>query len=1315
MNYDNTLINALKNTQSLDENNPNYLTKLFQIFKNIFIEAKAELLGYYIISFDMITKEENFNDEYIFSKSKNLNRSITLLYNIRQKNLSKFPFRHSEMLFKHDNKKYLTYTKLIKSNKNSIYQEKEDDIHTNIINVNSKILEKIKKCNINSLITYKHEPQQKLEALFLPIQINDINDTIINLITLIEETCLINFCESDKKYLNGETLNCISLLATNSEVNSFVYIPTVIDKNKDKEYSSGGLVMFFKENKKKMAIENLRLLQIITDDIFKFKNIKILKNKFRLQNLKTAIISILVDSYAHNISAHSLAALKWWFEQRVVEYDKRINYNNGDDKKNKVINNLRNLQPAVIAASELEKYAKISDKYYQLLGLDDSSNNHDYTSLMEFVRLQVDKKEEMLLTYDGYLEDNKVENYSYRYPVPIDFAVSKFFRFLRDKAAFWSGVTRDLPFGGEVKNLYDILWKDFAENPLFLGTIAHSEGIHKLIISIEFPKSYFNDYTSFDLISKFSNDKIDYVKLEFAIIDMSVIEYEEGLYKNNTSVIMSESKSYSPFFFRKEIKQSFLKRLNVPNDQISIFLKTELELTDEDDALIPSVEKKIISKLNQLMQKEKIWKKINWKKMTTLRDETKKMFDDNKNIALANRMFLEDYYPKCIITKNHTIDYSKYALIYPGKYHREIREELQKSDYNAFFPGGVVGKHALFTMFENTIRNIKHFNINHKMKEKGLNLNIRITPARLMSKDSVTLGSEEHKLFEIGVYLDHENSIYKIENVNKKPKLIRIKEILEEQTSKSIVDENGSPRLGGNSQDKICAAMLLNNQFISVDPSLKQENFERDKTYHCENDRFYWIGFNNTIASNEKVRKGFDKLISNCQKKLDSFDKNEIDKFLSDLKLNPEKHKTIKKKRDALFLPFFNKEYNGKAEELIKDNQGKLMKYFYLWKGNFIYPCDKVEDLENENVSRFKFVYVNSDELDETLELKLIDKGVIRILRKKDFEKIKEEYNHFIEDLENDYDKKGKLKDNKTLGKDKILLSNISNNINELKDKIVDKKELHLKEKFYIYLAWLNKFLDNDEICFYKCDKNPKINMRIYDHLFQDNRNRSSVNPNKIYFHHSGITHDISPSKIINYRSHGWMREKILKDDNFHFHFQDGVFVSEHFHFEEFIEVLLSKICIIDNRVFNRIDNKEEIDKYTELLNLRICKEFDVTNNANDKNDWNTIKKGINNNEYNFLIIHLSFIEKLGYSEENINKFFEDELSFKDDNIPKKFFVIITTGRGRSRWIECIDKKYKKISLFKPIESILDAVEQGVNFKDEIQIKYYLSKIIYGS
>ncbi len=124
------------------------------------------------------------------------------------------------------------------------------------------------------------------------------------------------------------------------------------------------------------------------------------------QYRRIATMQILIDSYTHNISAHSLVALEGWYKQRALYH--------GSDK------------------------ARLDVANVPLVRRDKS----------------------------------------------FDFETHQFVRFMLDKGAFWTGLTRDYSFGGKTNSLYSVLWYDFVNNPLYLGTIAYTEGILKLNINI---------------------------------------------------------------------------------------------------------------------------------------------------------------------------------------------------------------------------------------------------------------------------------------------------------------------------------------------------------------------------------------------------------------------------------------------------------------------------------------------------------------------------------------------------------------------------------------------------------------------------------------------------------------------------------------------------------------------------------------------------------------------------------------------------------------------------------------------------------------
>jgi len=72
-----------------------------------------------------------------------------------------------------------------------------------------------------------------------------------------------------------------------------------------------------------------------------------------------------------------------------------------------------------------------------------------------------------------------------------------------------------------------------------------------------------------------------------------------------------------------------------------------------------------------------------------------------------------------------------------------------------------------------------------------------------------------------------------------------------DQCLEPILDKTtGAPRMGRNSQDKACAAMLFNNEFNSVE---RKDKTDRDKEY------FPWIRF----ATLLKDKKEFELEIKN--------------------------------------------------------------------------------------------------------------------------------------------------------------------------------------------------------------------------------------------------------------------------------------------------------------------------------------------------------------------------------------------------------------------------------------------------------------------
>lgn len=960
---------------------------------------------------------------------------------------------------------------------------------------------------------------------------------------------------------------------------------------------------------------------------YHYNFIALKEQKLRLEKeaLKTAIISILIDSYAHNISAHSLAALKWWIELRHKMLDKRIKVDANDIKISELLpkieitgrkpqtdkGSVKTDDKGNILFEDDDPLYKTTQKYYEALGLTDSTYNASYYSLYDYLQFVDDKNiakdlfkfntPQKLKEKDEYR--NEKEFYP-RFPVPIDYALFPFFRFLRDKGAFWSGVTRDMAFGGESKTWYKILWEDFANNPLYLGTIAKSESITKININLDV-----------NICGKKHKGR-------FVTIDMSVIDYEEKL------------------------SQSLTLDAEINNDEVDLGNC----------------------------------------------DECKDKYVEQKN-------------------------YSKYAFVKLGKCFAKFRDILDnEEDCRVFLPGGIVGEHALFTIFENTIRNIKHYKEKlDDIKKEGIDLWISIEDSEI-----VNTKPKRNQLFKVGVWLGHATEIVKDRNIEAKlvkifngsddnkeeikgrfiiserrgnnikgkfefineevaklsyllhsdnefitnfeidtQGLIRFKgcnepnlkevyieinkdETLEpfyllfnitEQTLKPILDENGTPRMGGNSQDKACAAMLFNNKFGHVETKDKP----RDKEY------FPWIFFSTSCNTNEFP----------------------LNYYFDD---KPEKIEELKKNYELNIL------CNGKT--------GLLKKYFYLWRGEDVFVVNSENDFNNENVSRFRFVVIQNEAEKEKLIRKAREEGVIRILDRKLNKNTL--YNSWIIkwcDL--------KFNSNRYFV--------YETNIYEPSDKrsssfgvfvVGNKTTLFIGRMSKYWIDYLSKIVSNSE----------------------------QYGGKGISFSHSST--QINDGSICNARSHGWFLSRLFEGCN------GSEKVASRFPKEritnipnnrldkyEFLEAILTDVRIFDDRIFSRFStsNKNEISKqFIEQLNLIVYPE--------DKNIFNNEVAKIKSKPPNFLVIHLSFIKELGYDDKNMNDFISKyNLMEIHNNSKKRFFLVITTGRGREDWWNKLSEPNRSFTIYKPVESLLNAVESAISYKDDIEVKYNLIKVLFGS
>lgn len=727
------------------------------------------------------------------------------------------------------------------------------------------------------------------------------------------------------------------------------------------------------------------------------------------QYRRIATMQILIDSYTHNISAHSLVALEGWYKQRALYH--------GSGK------------------------ARLDVADYPLVRRDKS----------------------------------------------FDHETHQFVRFMLDKGAFWTGLTRDYSFGGKTNSLYSVLWHDFVNNPLYLGTIAYTEGILKLNINI------------------------------------TILGNAE---KSGADAVL-------------------LKKVLADGTWVSIDLRAFQEIMENGSDL-------------------------------------------NKE---SDRDYLSGF-----ITK--------------GDKFSDLSDQMKKC--NSYFPGGVVGRHAFFTILENEIRNVKHYpsDVLDDMVENGLTLNISIEEENYHRESG-----EVPEYYKMGVWLKHPVE------VTHKMVFDRLHWLKED-----IINENHNPRLGGVFQDKVCAAMLFNNSFVSV----QDQSSERDK-------RFYpWI----KVGFSKEDKAGNTDFVEDWEMS--------VRRYFGENVENEADRAAFKQSRE-----FFDQNF--------EKEDGYYKKFFHIWRGDDLhdYTGDDNLDATWENLARFKFVCTPPDRYRQNFRA-LREKGIVRIL---------------------------------------------------------DSPATTLSEA---YSAWLKKWLHKNG----EAPTNLSYALIPKKHggaeLIWDGKNFRFIGQEKGVLtksttHRLQMVHgkDVaSPaSEECRYRSHGILLQHFCQSDRL----ANGQMPEADA--AEIIETLATKICVFDNRVYKWVKdmNKQKM----EVLGCEVYEE--------QRRKWNKINLEQGGFfKYHFLVVHLSFIERFKnpagekYTEETIDKFIDEQILLGAEP-PDNFIVVITSGRGRRQWQNTLEsgpnrsKNYLSFVTFRPVESLVGAVEQAMSRADDFDMKYLLTKVLIGS
>ncbi|MEL6851532.1 MAG: hypothetical protein AAFP92_23625, partial [Bacteroidota bacterium] len=527
--------------------------------------------------------------------------------------------------------------------------------------------------------------------------------------------------------------------------------------------------------------------------------------------IKTAITSIIVDSFAHNVGAHALVGLKWWIENRFKILDKDIPLQDLE---------LRLKDPQALRDKGWLKKVAEKREFHTDFSQSESAQDAGKISILDILRFMPKELEQDFLVFFNKNPNAKDRDKAeIHLPFPLDSSLYRFFEYLRDKSAFWSGATRDTIFSGRI-NTWEQLLQQFLGNSLFLGTLAHSEGVNKVNFFLEI---------------------VEHGKIKatghFAEINLEVIQRERFDQPRTQEEREPHPKGYSPYAFLRE--------------------------GDE----------------------------------------------------------FEDLYP--------------------------ILKELDP----VFLPNGVIGQQALYTILENTLRNIKHYK--HELdniRQSGLNLYLSIDRVAFIGrKDGKNHGQN---LYKVGTWLHHPQNLINRDgckiNEEEQPFVEDWGCVINSHTQQlreRIINVDGEARLGGSSQDKVCASMLMNNTFQSID----EVDLDLVKRHYFP----YVYAATETWSDDPEMAGKDEARTRNAGDRL-------MDRYLH-MTYNPDI-------RTKVHNPAQRREnYKQEVKKYLKEHppgsKGLIKKFFHLWVGENCLIIDGEEgsnfDRQNENLSRFKVVAVN--------------------------------------------------------------------------------------------------------------------------------------------------------------------------------------------------------------------------------------------------------------------------------------------------------------------------------------------------------------------
>lgn len=541
------------------------------------------------------------------------------------------------------------------------------------------------------------------------------------------------------------------------------------------------------------------------------------------------------------------------------------------------------------------------------------------------------------------------------------------------------------------------------------------------------------------------------------------------------------------------------------------------------------------------------------------------------------------------------------GFLQKGTGHDVLKGYLES--FKVFLPGGIVGEQAFYTILENELRNVKHYTpeVITEMQTEGLCLNISIEGNHYTGAH--TDPTKKPPYYKIGVWLKHPVLIT--------PELIkkRLKNL-----DSDIIFKDYRAKLGGIYQDKICAAMLFNNTFSSV----QNEASERDKYFYP----WIWVGF----SSDKKGVEGMEQ--RDIEVSARAFRKNAVKKN-------------------------FNTIFQGE--------RGYYKKFFHLWLGEDVaYDGSTIfSESSWENISRFRFVCLRNEQFAERKQLQ--GRGIIRIVPTT-CRSIEDAYSAWLEHW------------------------------------IVKKTPRHPAIWFYMKGELLAElYWDGQKI--------------VYHGLNHKSGKQSSLDTHEVRKIKLAHGYQDGTGEEMAFRNDGVLKQMLLGGQQFDVAKMPDAVAAELF------ETVETQICIFDNRIAQECMNYGISMPEMNAIGCKVFQESELEwNKLVKQKDWMV--------QCHFLVLHLSFVQgfigknKQRYSEDNIHLFIEQEI-LSGKKRPPHFFVILVTGRGRTKWQNTLKEQNQtkdySFVMFRPIEAFISVVSDTLSKNDYFDLKYYICKILFGS